>query len=87
MASSEAEPLTKARASEPSATVSLCCVESSRLARVPLIGTICRKKRPEDQVITSRQSGLHVSHFVCAHNIALTFNISTILLSIMIVYY
>lgn len=36
-------------ASQPD-TAEICCIESSTLARVPLIGTLCRKRKPEDKV-------------------------------------
>ena len=54
MAGSEAAPLILKRASLPSAAtedkVGCCCVESSRLAKVPVIRTLCRKRRPEEKV-------------------------------------
>lgn len=55
MAKPEAAPLILKRASYPdsssqSDTVECCCVESSRLARVPVIRTLWRKRRPEEKV-------------------------------------
>ena len=53
MAGSEAAPLILKRASVPNVTedkVGCCCVESSRLAKVPVISTLCRKRRPEEKV-------------------------------------
>lgn len=31
-------------------TVACCCLESSRLAKVPVIKTVFRKRRPEEKV-------------------------------------
>ena len=53
MANSESQPLIKTQwghAGDSSAKVQFCCVKSSRLARVPVLRTLCRRKRPEDEV-------------------------------------
>lgn len=54
---SEVAPLLLKRASYPNSAsqpdaTDIGCIERSRLAsaRVPLIGTLCRKRRPEDKV-------------------------------------
>ena len=57
MAATESAPLILKRGdfrdvSQPDVpdTVACCCVESTRLARVPVIKTLFRKRRPEEKV-------------------------------------
>ena len=43
-------------------TVACCCVESTRLARVPVIKTLFRKRRPEEKV------GVYLSSYLVGQN-------------------
>ena len=69
MAGSEAAPLILKRASVPGATedkVGCCCVESSSLAKVPVIRTLCRKRRPEEKVFSVSQGSCNYHTITCS---------------------